>query len=566
MAALNLPDLLREKKDPSGKKFIDRIPEKIETGTPFTRAKGKMGSTGSVENDADNVYLEFASDEANFAFNQINGLKYSDIPEGLIFRNAKDKKELIRLSGIEKTTELGSGKGSGGGAEATAQTESMCCYFAAYLFNGPLTQFDLSENYEKVLKTFYGSKGTGKEYVHAYHQSRYELSKKDKGLWDKAPTDNEWMQTYMATANKIKSSATQFTKKPVYFHRGSPFMDSIYAKKKKCEKHNKDLVKSGDSPQSLKESLTSFSNDKWNPGDIWISTNQPTKEPFTWEAPTVSKGSQKHICDWPNLQESVYQSAMKGETLGISLKKTGSSAKLGIFNLPKSLYSLIPTKYVGYKFGSGDFFNSTDVYLQFSDGKMQYRPTDSTKSWQGEIKGTKASGGKAGGGATNYYIELRNGDSSSIGPTKSKKESGTWSEKKGKVTTGEKQQLYKFYELYNKKGIDSKKTSVKFAKGKAKNPYVALSNDFDRGEEGNKFFTYTSKKDTVSEYDFMILGDGYTSKGNNAAASFWFGKYMALYLVDALHKPGDNNGFAKNIVRYAQSSIDNVSSYFWKIS
>ena len=34
------------------------------------------------------------------------------------------------------------------------------------------------------------------------------------------------------------------------------------------------------------------------------------------------------------------------------------------------------------------------------------------KSWQGEIKGlAKASGGKAGGGATNYYTELYFGKS-----------------------------------------------------------------------------------------------------------------------------------------------------------
>ena len=69
-------------------------------------------------------------------------------------------------------------------------------------------------------------------------------------------------------------------------------------------------------------------------------------------------------------------------------------------------------KYRGFKFGNGDFFNSADVYIEFSGGgSMQYRPTDGNKSWQGEIKGTKASGGKAGGGATNYYTELYFGKS-----------------------------------------------------------------------------------------------------------------------------------------------------------
>ena len=39
------------------------------------------------------------------------------------------------MKDIKKTKEFGSSKGSGGGADATAATETMCCYYAAYLFN-----------------------------------------------------------------------------------------------------------------------------------------------------------------------------------------------------------------------------------------------------------------------------------------------------------------------------------------------------------------------------------------------------------------------------------------------
>ena len=544
MAKLTLPDLLREK----SVVYLKKIVEKIDKKDPFTRVGGEVGKT------TDNVYLEFNNATASDAFRQLKGLKYKDIPDGEIFRNAGNIKEGIRLSGIQKTTELGSGTGSGGGAEKTGQTESMCCYFVAYLFNGKIDKFDLDLNYQKDLTAFY--KNGGETFVDAYYKSKYSF----KDLIGKAPTDEEWMQTYMATANKIKSSATKFTKTPVYFHRGSPFMDSIYAKKKRCEKHNRDLVKSKEPPKFLKESLTSFSNDKWNPGDIWMSTNKKDADPFTWTPDWVSKGSKKHICDWPNLQQSVYESAIRGETLGISLKKTGRRASLEIFNLPTSLASVIPSKYVGYKFGSGDFFNSTDVYLQFSDGKMQYRPTDGSQSWQGEIKGTKASGGKAGGGATNYYIELRNGDSSSIGPTKKKVTSGKWSEKKGKVSSTEKKTMYEQYVKYNENGIGSKNTVVKY-NGSGKNSYSSFSKTGWKIETKGKKIVYTSLVQTVSEDDFMILGNAYKN-----SSAFWFGKYMALYLVEALAKPGDNNGFAKNIVRYAQSSIDNVSTFFWKIS
>jgi hypothetical protein len=434
------------------------------------------------------------------------------------------------------------------------------------LFNGPLTQFDLSENYEKALKAFFSPKGPGKECVHAYHTTRYTLDK----LWKKAPTDKEWMQTYMVTANMIKAKATKF-KGNVYFHRGSPFMDSIYAKKKECEKHNRDLIKSGTPLNYIYEAVSSFSNDKWNPGDIWMSTASPTEEPFSYSMEGIMIEMKTHICDWPSLQAAVFDSAMKGETLGISLKKTGKTATQKEFNNPSNRFTKERITYKGFRFGDGDFFNSTDMYLVFNNGNVQYRPTDGTKSWQGEIKGTKASGGKAGGGPTNYFAELYFGRSIGIGST-TKKESGTWKEKKGKVTDNDKKKMHELYLNYNEWQTVNKKTSVKIDKTKAakNNPYDALlkGQDFVMTEQGNNYI-YTSTKDTVSESDFIILGDNYTSRGKNASANFWFGKYMALAFVDVLHSKGksspNQSGFSTEVIRYAMSNIDNVSSYFWKI-
>ena len=542
------------------KKLISKIKDK----SPFTKVKGDITKAG------DNVYLRFVHPSIEGILlkgphNEISGRGKNQI---FVETDAKGKdkspQKTFALSGLEKTSELGSSKGSGGGAEATATTESMCCYFAAYLFNGPLTQFDLSEDYEKALKAFF--KGPGKECVHAYHTTRYTLAK----LWKKAPMDKEWMRTYMVTANKIKEKATQFTGY-VYFHRGSPFMDSIYEKKKKCEKHNRDLIKSGTPLNYIYEAVSSFSNDKWNPGDIWISTVDPTKEPFTWKPDFMSSGMEKHVCDWPSLQMSVFMSALWGETLGISLKKTGmkESATWQEFNHPGNRKESVG--YKGFRFGDGDFFNSTDMYLEIIGASVQYRPTDGTKSWQGEIKGATASGGKAGGGPTNYFAELYFGRSIGIGST-TKKESGTWKEKKGAVKLNDKKEMYKLYLKYNEWQTVNKKTSVKIDKTKAakNNPYDVLlkGQDFVMTEQGNNYI-YTSTKDTVSESDFITLGDNYTSRGKNASANFWFGKYMALAFVDVLHSKGKSSpnqrGFSREVIRYARSNIDNVSSYFWKI-
>ena len=129
--------------------------------------------------------------------------------------------------------------------------------------------------------------------------------------------------------------------------------------------------------------------------------------------------------------------------------------------------------------------------------------------------------------------------------------------------------MYELYLKYNEWQIVNKKTSVKISKEKAKkgNPYEALQ-DFEMTEQGNNYI-YTSTKDIVREEDFIILGDHYTSRGKNASANFWFGKYMALAFVDVLHSKGKSSpnqrGFSREVIRYARSNIDNVSSYFWKI-
>ncbi len=539
------------------KKLISKINDK----SPFTKVKG------DITNASDNVYLRFLHPLIEDVLLENKGHSHTEITgrgKNQIFietdANGNDKSPLktFALSGLEKTAELGSSKGSGGGAEATAQTESMCCYFAAYLFNGPIDKFDLSEDYEKALKLFF--KGKGKECVHAYHKSRYTLD----NLWLKAPMDDEWKDTYMATANKIKEKATKF-KGYVYFHRGSPFMDSIYEKKKKCEKHNRDLMKSGTSIGEINEAVISFSNDKWNPGDIWMSTVKPTADPFSWKPKFMKKNMEDHVCDWPSLQTAVYESAMSGETLGISLKKTGKNATWKEFN--KNLAQKNEITYKGFRFGDGDFFNSVDAYIEFNGGgNVQYRPTASDSSWQGEVKGTKASGGKAGGGPTNYYCELYFGHSID---SNRKLESGTWKEKKGAIKDADKKKMYELYLIHNKNQTVNKKTSVKIDKTKASksNPYESLQ-DFVMTEQGNNYI-YVSTKDTVSERDFMTLGDNYTYRGKNASKNFWFGKYMALALVDTIEasssSPDNRNGFATEVIRYAMSNIDNVSSYFWKI-
>jgi hypothetical protein len=553
MAELTKPNLVKNPK--RAKLLLDKIKDKSK----FTLFDGEA-----------EVFLEFVGGMKSTAAMAFVSKRYADIPAGKIFVviDGKQKTEfptLLALSGIKKTKEFGSSKGSGGGADATASTETMQCYYAAYLLNNPdLNLLDPNNSYAEELTQFFASRP---QLVEGYDKKK-QLSFQD--CWDfwvvRLKEDAEWMDTFISTANKIKINATNFTKRPVYFHRGSPFMDSIYARKKKCEKHNKDLIKSGTPPSELKESLSGFSDDKWNPGDIWMSTINPNVmpyQPFSWQPPVVSEDMQQHVCDWPSLQTAVYQSAISGETLGISLKKSGKTASFRAFNSQDPETRKDKITYSGYRFGSGDFFNSADMYIEFNNGSMQYRATASTSSWQGEIKGTKASGGKCGGGPTNYYCELyfdRSIDSDK------KLDSGTWKEKKGGIKIADKKKMYELYLKYNEnQTVDEKKItpSVSIAKTLKNNPYDSLSDNFIKTENKNKFM-YTSKTMNVSLGDFLILGDNF---GKNKAANFYFGKYMALVFVDIIqsNSSAKQNQFATEVIRYAMSNIDNVSTYFWKI-
>ena len=126
--------------------------------------------------------------------------------------------------------------------------------------------------------------------------------------------------------------------------------------------------------------------------------------------------------------------------------------------------------------------------------------------------------------------------------------------------------MHELYLKYNEnQKVEKNKIAptVSIEKTLKNNPYDSLSNDFKRSENKNKLI-YTSTKDSVSLNDFLILGDNF---GKNKAANFYFGKYMALVFVDTIESGTleKRNQFATEVIRYAMSNIDNVSTYFWKI-
>jgi hypothetical protein len=405
--------------------------------------------------------------------------------------------------------------GSGGGASKTEIVESLQCYYNSLLYNGSLSELKDSNVTSALLKT-----------TEKYCDTKLSLDQ----LLKAAPKD--WRNSFIESANALykytSSNGNKFSK-PVYFHRGSKFMDTVYDRRKRCMDHDKDLAKErGVSVQAP----SSFSNDKWNPGDIWMSTLPiSSPHPFPDKNELWEGKLGVHTCDWYALQSAVYIAARRGITMGVSLKKIGNNgARVQEYNNIRT--SKHDIRYEGFVFGkNGDFFSSTDIYLHFSGGQeMQLRSFNGTNSWQGEIKGGAAAGGKIGGGGVNYYTEKHFGRTigSNTKISKSKGNTHNWVE----TTSPNMKDMYKLYVRFNDKQIGSHTDTIK---------------------DNEELFIKKCKE--------------YTYQNKDASKAFIFSKYMGLLCLEAIDNNVSNIGghFGQDIFRYAASNTD-YSSFFVKIS
>ena len=473
----------------AGQGYVDIAHKKIQDKREFilgTNAQGRK------------VYgLSFYEDKGKFFLDYTNS------------KTSKVKTGQDIISRFFKDPDFGGGRGSGGGADDTAVTESMQCFYLSLLFNTNVNKLDNKNTQLKHLET-------QKNNCYVYERST-RLTAKD--CYDRCPEDWFAKDVFIKTANAIYQSqySRPFKGKKVYFHRGSPFMKKVYASKKRAmdfdRKNNNPPIAPG-----------SFSDDKWNPGDIWMSTQMPTAiEPFV-----DNKKFKKPPVEWTTLREAVVDKSTIN-TIGVSLKKVESTnAKVVAFNTRERTHNK-DVSFSGFTFGqTGDFFKSADMYMYFSDGGvMQLRATATTKSWQGEMKGKYAAAGKIGGGNINHFVEQVYGKSigaNSIQPN--------WNE-----TYYKDSNLTNMYNLY-KKYINKQKSGIALQK-------------------------------IVSQAEFKRLADGYiNNKKQPASPAFYFGKYMALLFLDTIKADTKNrqlDEFSKSIVRYAMSNTD-ISTFFIKVS
>ena len=243
------------------------------------------------------------------------------------------------------------GKVSGAGSEITALAESLQAYACATRQHLGKDLMDVSQITDKTI-------------------SDADCDRTLKQCM--AGLDENWLRSVVLTANLIFEEVPGAkTGKNFKFYRGGKLVDSIY---NEWRTHKKGSGITGD--------------DKWNPADIWM-----IKKTFKFKT------------GWKTLSEYnryVYDEFAHTNMIGISLKKIGpkDSPHSKIFNNGKPLVA----QYTGVKLGM-NMTDSKDIYIKYkaegNPGEVQLRNFSSRpvpSSWQGEIKGKAAAGGKIGGG------------------------------------------------------------------------------------------------------------------------------------------------------------------------
>ena len=282
------------------------------------------------------------------------------------------------------------GGGSGGGAEETAINECNQALIAAYVFNrkgGKLTE----------------GQDLGHEFLEDYYKKHCHLDVSFEIL-SNFGLDISWKNSHIKGANFLyEKYYTHNGSKKYKFFRGSGFDDgeikSAYAR---CKKNMGNGIDG-------KPSTTRFSSeDKWNPADIWIASEE-----------YIKKGVPK-LKDLKNIDElnhhllAYYTS---NDLFGVSLKKIENNVHWDVRNVEDFNQDPIE-KVANYKFvkkqGQGgydlQFYSSDkkshwpmDLYIYYGPkeyNKFQARNFGSSAkgSWQIELKGSGAAQGKIGGG------------------------------------------------------------------------------------------------------------------------------------------------------------------------
>jgi len=327
------PKELQKSNSKTGEARIDILIKKIQNGEELEL---EGGGTFTVDNKE----------------KAISALK-GNIPRAGVVLIDTDGNQ-ITTSRLKKTEEFGGGKGSGGGAAQTNQQESAQCLVNALVqkLGNDITPEDLTpENLKSV-------------------SNKIDTTSSVDSIIEFITTHEDWHDTLIHTAKLIN----EFLGQDVEFHRGSSFVDTIYAAWNKVRKE---------------ENLGGIKNDKWNPSDIWAVSPEVKSIEF-----------KDTLAELNNQLLDLFE---ERKLVGISLKKLGPDSHITIRAKDQKVE----------KDGLAETTispNSKDAYINFTSGAtLQLRTfSNDGTSFQGELKGKTANQGKIGGGVLRSMLS-RNG-------------------------------------------------------------------------------------------------------------------------------------------------------------
>ena len=427
----------------------------------------------------------------------------ADHPFQIDVRVTDGKKELTLRLQIKPTK----GAGSGGGARETQRTECAQCLFAAYAVNenkGTLETIPSAEELQKAAKWYKGD------------------DKISEILPDKL--DSDWVLSCMRGANAIKK---EYGKKPgeYYFYRGLDFDG----------KGTQPNTISKAYSRANKDDKKFSSEDKWNPADIWMATEEGAK---IGQVLNDKEGRSFKIATWGTLNGKILEYFDNKDLIGISLKKVEQdTASFVVQNKGNKEDIASDVKWVKYDL----IFESNkkkeedrypmDVYLYYGAGvagRFQSRNFGggTSASWQIERKGTSAAQGRVGGGSVERVLN-------NMG-----------------VQFPPKSCLHKTY--------DNTKIWNDCADGAGNVPAIDEIIRLAMKYKAQGIEQKTKKDDEWGDYQ---------SKMDERSQSYRYSKLLSLYLLDTIESQSDavKTNIMKNLYLYA-SSASEESSVFRKLT
>ena len=266
---------------------------------------------------------------------------------------------IVKSSNLKKSTPFGGGSGgAGSGTADTAINESAQCVWLQAMFdNGSDNPIDFYT--DDILKAAAKKVDIGKTTI-------------DQVLG----ISDQWIKSSWLSGKYLIENG--FVTKDMKCHRDSSLMKGIYAAKNKAAKNS---------------GLGRISDDKWNPGDIWVA-----KKDFSLsELPTDSIEA---------LNKALMQLYLDRRLVGISLKLIKKKVKHKEYNIK------IPSDTNDKKFlrvntssGRGTFWSSKGGTIDFDGGTLIIAANSYLGTHKAELKGKTARGGGIGWGVIQGYAK-----------------------------------------------------------------------------------------------------------------------------------------------------------------